>query len=256
MNRDLQLSIYALGIITRWPHVEPERLTLSLYFLKHGEKLSTKHTEREIEASKESIVRTISEIRTKVVNDERFEPTPGPYCASCSYRPICPVWKHLYKKPEAETPDDAALEAAIAEYFDVLKSDKAAAKRLSELRGLIRGAMEARGFDRVFGSEGYLTRKVQQRFGYDFDKVRAVLEPLGRWGEILDADEKKLKAIIATLPPDAKAAIEDAKILEREFTVLAASTKRVSKPKDEEDTPLPEAPVADREPDTAEEIDI
>src|SRR3989338_5960994 len=44
VDRDLQMSLYSLGLQRRWPHVKPGESTLSLYFLKHGEKLSTKRS--------------------------------------------------------------------------------------------------------------------------------------------------------------------------------------------------------------------
>ena len=37
LNRDLQLSLYSLGLQKRWPHLSGEDIKLSLYFLKHGE---------------------------------------------------------------------------------------------------------------------------------------------------------------------------------------------------------------------------
>ena len=42
LNRNLQLSLYSLGLQNRWPHLKPEDIKLSLYFLKHGEKLTAK----------------------------------------------------------------------------------------------------------------------------------------------------------------------------------------------------------------------
>ncbi len=46
---------------------------------------------------------------------------------------------------------------------------------------------------------------------------------------ILEADDKKLKSIIDTLPPHIRSAISDQKILQKEFTVLTPSTKPVKK---------------------------
>jgi len=42
VDKNLQLSIYHLGLIKRWPHISPGEVKLSLYFLEHGEKISTK----------------------------------------------------------------------------------------------------------------------------------------------------------------------------------------------------------------------
>ena len=90
--------------------------------------------------------------------------------------------------------------------------------------------MEAGGYDRVFGEDGYLARSIQKRFSYDLEKVRAALEPLGKWDDVLSADEKKLKIIVKTLSPEVQSAIEDARVLTREFTVITASTKKMPRP--------------------------
>ncbi len=100
VNRDLQMSLYSLGLQKRWPHVRPENITLSLYFLKHGEKLSTTCTPEATAATTREILKSIGEIQKKLTTGERFEPVPGGWCNFCPYKPICPAWRHLYKKQE------------------------------------------------------------------------------------------------------------------------------------------------------------
>ena len=236
VDGDLQMSIYALGLQRRWPHVAPETITLSLYFLKHGEKLSTKRTADANAATQEDVLRTISEIQRKQETGERFEPVPGPHCGFCPYKPICPAWRHLYRNADAPPPGEAEVQAAIREYFDIVKSERQAAKRLGELKDFIRSYMEREGFDRVFGDEGFLSRSVQKRFAYDFEKARAILEPLGKWEEVLLADDQKLRIVAKPLPPELQAAIEAAKVLVKEYTVIAASMKKIPRPEPEADT--------------------
>lgn len=230
VDADLQMSIYALGLQRRWPHVAPESITLSLYFLKHGEKLSTARTSEANAATQEDVLRTISEIRGKQERGERFEPVPGPHCGFCPYKPQCPAWRHLYRKPEAENPTDADMQVLIQEYFDIVKNDRQAAKRLSELKEVIRSYMETQGFDRVFGDEGVLSRSVQKRYVYDVEKVRAILVPLGKWEEALALDDQKVKLIAKTLPLEIQTRIEGAKVLTKEYIVIAASMKKIPRP--------------------------
>ncbi len=232
VNHDLQLSIYALGLQKRWPHIKPENITLSLHFLKHGEKLSTSRSLEAVEATKHDVLKTISEIQGKLGSGERFEPTPGAYCSFCSYKPICPAWRHLYKKAEdaAGIQNQTELDRAIKEYFEVFKENKKNDARLGELKEKIKEFMEREGFDRVFGEDGYISRSRQKRFAYDFEKVRAILEPLGKWEEILAADDKKLKALLKALPLEVQSQIGEAKVLTKEFTVITASTKKIKAP--------------------------
>lgn len=230
VDRDLQMSIYALGLQKRWPHVKPEAITLSLYFLKHGEKLSTTRSREATAATTGEVLKTVHAIQEKLANGERFEPTPGPYCSFCPYQTICPAWRHLYRNQGTGIQSREEIDAALHEYFSLLKRGREDGARLAELKTQILAYMDAQGYDRVFGEAGYLARSIQRRFAYDFEKIRAVLEPLGKWEEILAADERKLKAILKALPPEAQSAIEDAKFLTREFAVVTASTKKITPP--------------------------
>lgn len=230
VDSDLQMSIYALGLQKRWPHVKSGDITLSLYFLKHGEKLSTRRTEEATAETAGNVLKTISKIQGKLSSGERFEPTPGPLCDFCAYKPICPAWRHLYRKQEAGIMKQEEIDVALKEYFELLRSQRESDSRLTELKSKIRAYMDAGGYDRVFGEDGYLSRTVQRRFTYDFDKVRAILEPLGKWEEILAADEKKLAVLLKGLPFEVRSQIEEAKTLTREYTVVSASTKKISKP--------------------------
>ena len=38
IDSDLQMSIYQLGLMKKWPHIDSDKIKLSFYFLKHGEK--------------------------------------------------------------------------------------------------------------------------------------------------------------------------------------------------------------------------
>ena len=101
---------------------------------------------------------------------------------------------------------------------------------MAELKQKIREYMEREGYDRVFGDDGNITRTIQKRFSYDFAKVREILEPLGKWQDVLEADEQKLKVILKELPPETRMKIEAVKMLTKEFTVLTASTKKMKNP--------------------------
>ena len=102
VHANLQLSLYSLGIQKRWPHITPDDIKLSLYFLKHGEKLSTKADAGKTEATKKDILGTIREIEARSDEKKDFEPMPSALCNWCAYKPICPAWKHKYRSANKE----------------------------------------------------------------------------------------------------------------------------------------------------------
>ena len=87
---------------------------------------------------------------------------------------------------------------------------------------------------RVFDDRGYfVSKKLQQRFKYDFDKVREILFANGladKWEAILDADEAKLKIILKELPSPIRQQISDQRVLSKEFIVLTSSLKPAKLP--------------------------
>ncbi|MDO8560812.1 MAG: PD-(D/E)XK nuclease family protein [bacterium] len=230
VNSDLQLSIYGWGLKKKWPHLAAEQIKLSLYFLKHGEKLSTSRSNEEMGVVENNVLAIIGEIQQKIKTREGFEATPSPLCDWCSYKPICPAWRHLYKKTSASGISQDEVSGVLKEYFELSKNNDAAKKRTQELKQKIREYMEREGYTRVFGEDGSISKSLQKRFSYDFKRVREILEPLGKWQEILEADEKKLKTILKELPLDISAKIEAFKVLTKEFTVLTASTKKTGTP--------------------------
>lgn len=234
LDKDLQLSLYSLGLQKRWPHLKPENIKLSLYFLKHGEKLSTKITPEATTKTKNELLTTITKIQEKLSSKEEFEPMPGPLCDWCGYKPICPAWSHLYRKKTQDvnikSPEE--MDAVIKEYFEIKKTDKQNEARLTELQSEIKNYMEGGGLTRIFGDEGVISKKNIQRYEYDWEKIKTILSPLGKWEEVLKADESKLRQIIAEIPEDIKTAIETARKISKEYAILTASTKKVTRPEE------------------------
>ncbi len=183
LNQDLQMSLYHLGLIKRWPHLKSENIKLSLYFLKHGEKITTSRTEKDLENTKNLIVNTIREIKKRIENNN-FPPYPSGLCGWCGYKPMCPMWKHEYvKNKEVKTQKD--IEQAIKEYFELKGQNTKNNKRLAQLQGLVYEFMNQEGVERVFGENGYLTKTMQERFVYDMEKIKKFLEEIGKWNEVI-----------------------------------------------------------------------
>lgn len=192
LDKDLQMSIYHLGILKRWPHIKPENIKLSLYFLKHGEKITTTRSQKDLEKTKNLIIETINKIKNGVEKND-FPAFPSPLCGWCGYKPQCPMWKHLYAK---EIPSKEEIEAAIKEYFELKSQNQQNNRRISVLQAQICDFMNQQGVDRVFGENGYLTRVLQERLSYDMAKIKQILEELGRWNEVVK--KKQFTALKAT----------------------------------------------------------
>jgi putative RecB family exonuclease len=203
LDDDLQMSIYNLGVIKRWPHLKTENVKLSLYFLKHGEKITTSRSLENLEKTKILIINLINEIKEKIKNCD-FPAFPSPLCEWCGYKPMCPMWKHQFQKssPCGRSPEGRQneIEEIIREYFDLKEQNNKNNQRLKELQISIYEFMSSEGVERVFGENGYLTKTLQERLIYDMNKIEQILVDLGRWNEvvkkkqfsILKASKKKI----------------------------------------------------------------
>ncbi len=241
VHRDRQLALYSLGLQKRWPHLGADDIKLSLYFIKHGQKLSTKATQESTAVTTNGLLETIGEIQNRLQDHKPFEPMPSILCNWCEYRPLCPAWKHLYRNQESGIRNQVEANGAINEYLRLKKGKQKAEARLDELEQQIRTYMEREGLTRVFGDEGYLSKKTQQRYEYDYEKIKALLSPLGKWEEILSADATKLRKILYEVPENIRRAVEELRTVAKEYTVLTASLKPVKAPEDATaDSPAPQ----------------
>lgn len=229
IDNDFQMSIYHLGLIKRWPHLDPHKIKLSFYYLKHGEKISTSRTAEQLEGTKKFIFRTIGEITEKIKDNYNFPPYPSGLCDYCGYRQMCPMWKHLYDQKYAKL-DDSQTKEIVKEYFELKEQNEKNEERLDGLKAVIYGFMDDQKIDRVFGEQGYLTRRVQERYSYDLEKIKEILEPVGKWQEILSADEKKLEKILSSLSDEIQEKILSLRN-KKQITTLTSSKKKLEEEK-------------------------
>lgn len=232
LDRNLQLSLYSLGLQKRWPHINPEKIIMSLYFLKHGEKLSTVSTNETTKSTKEHVLKTISEIEDRLRSGKDFEPMPGPLCDWCGFRPYCPAWRHLYRKKGIEKPDQALINQVLEEFLSIKKEKQEQDKKLKELQVQIENFMDDSKLTRLFGKDGYVSKKVQQKKEYDYELVKTILRPLGKWEEVLKVDDTKLKKIILGISEIEREKINITRKLLKEYSILITSFKIIKKPED------------------------
>jgi len=221
VDKDLQLSIYHLGVANRWPSLAKERrpIKVSLYYLRHGEKLSSARTARDLEAITEEAIKSIETIK-QAQQAVKFDATPNPLCDWCEYQRLCPFFKHKFKEVKLFF-NDQDVKALIGEYTKLKDEVDERDKRLSVIKADLSKFMDQEGMERLFGEDGYITRSAIQRFKYDSETLRTILEPLGRWQDVLKVDDMKLKKVAKELPPDKRAKIAEARQVDKEYKTLA-----------------------------------
>lgn len=193
VNNSMQMSLYCLGVIDRWPQFAQqgtEKIKLTLYYLKHQEALATFRTKQQLDKVREKVWAQLAEIAKS-----EFQPVPSPLCDWCGFKKLCPMWKHLYK--EQITIDDEQAKKIVNEYFQIKEQNSENNKKLGELQKIIEAYLNKEKIERVFGDSGYITRLTQTRCTYD-------------WKKLSKEELEKIKQ-------------------EKKFTVLKISKKKVEK---------------------------
>ncbi len=228
VDNDLQLSLYHLGLLRRWPHIASHMVTLSLYYVKHNEKITTIRKAEDSERMQQELLAIIRDIENRTASDD-FPPQPSALCDWCGYKAMCPAWKFLYSNKQIAVSGIQNIEKTITEYFTLKKASQDTAKRLAELQTDIKLYMDQEGLTRVFGDMGVISKTVQERFSYDYEKIHAALEAANRldvWNALLKPDDKQLKAIITSLPEPLKEQVLEARSDAKKIDVLTATFKK------------------------------
>lgn len=220
VDNDLQLSIYLKAFLSRYPKEleNLDKISVSLYFLKHGVKLSSHRTREQLKKSEQLFLDTI-----KLIESGKFEPTVSPLCDWCGYKNRCPMWKHEFK--ELRKIDTDEVNKAINEYVELKSAITITKEKLGELQEKISQYMDQEGVERVFGDEGIIARTLRKTYKYDTEKLKAVLEPLNKWAGILKVDGIALRNILGSLSSSVRKEAESAKILDKETKSLIVKKK-------------------------------
>jgi putative RecB family exonuclease len=222
VDNDIQLSIYLKAFLNRYPKeiARLDKITVSLYYLKHGVKLSSQRTIKQLATLEKTFLDVI-----KLIEEEKFDPILSPLCDWCGYQKICPLWKHKFA--ETRKLETNEVKQAIGEYLNLKGKLGEEKLHLAKLQALILQYMEQEGVDRVFDENGIIGKTLRKTYKYDEEKLRAILEPLDKWEVVLKVDGTALRNILAVLPSPARQEVESAKTLDKESVSLSVKKNKI-----------------------------
>lgn len=221
VDNDLQLSVYLKGFLSRYPkEIENlNKIKVSLYYLKHGMKLSAERSVEQLEKTEQIFLDTI-----KLIESGKFEPIVSPLCDWCGFQSRCPMWKHKFK--ELRKIDTEEVNKKIAEYIELKSAINITRERLGKIQEDIINYMDQEGVERVFGENGIIARTLRKTYKYDNKKIKEILEPLDKWKDVIKVDGIALKNIMGILPVDIRQKIEKAKLVDKETKSLSVKKEK------------------------------
>ena len=211
VDNNMQLSTYLKAFLARYPkEIENlDKIKVSLYFLKHGVKLSSTREAKQIKKTDQEFLDVISEIE-----NGKFEPNVTPLCDWCGYQKICPMWRHKFK--DARKINTEEVEEAIADFIEAKNESATLRKKIAELQVKISEYMDQEGVERFFGESGIVARTLRKTYKYDAEKVRGILEPIGKWDDVVKIDGVALRSVLGIQSAEIRKKIESAKFIDRE----------------------------------------
>ena len=220
VDNNIQLSTYLQAFLSRYPKEMEnlDKIKVSLYYLKHGVKLTSFRALEQLKKSEELFLDTI-----KIIESGKFEPVVSPLCDWCGYQNRCPMWKHKFK--DLRKMDTEEINKAIEEYISLKSATAITKDRLADLQEKISLYMDQEGVNRVFGPEGVIARTLRKTYKYDEEKLRAILEPLDKWEDVLKVDGIALRNILVLLPYQTRQEAEKAKVIDKETKAFIVKKK-------------------------------
>jgi len=201
LEKDAQLAIYRMAANRLYPGFE---VTTALFFLLHDYKMEIAQTDQFLAETKDDILDAIVSIEL-----QEFDPRPGTHCDWCSYRAHC----LLFKAPVEPQNLDIDISAALREYAEADIEEKDAEARKEQAKELIHRYLDQCQAERVETS-GYVAerRPVRRVTRWDIERLRELLEPLGKWDAITQVNTTAVRKLADSsgIPRDVRKAIEEA----------------------------------------------
>ena len=220
VDNDIQLSIYLQAFLARYPKETEnlDKIKVSLYYLKHGVKLTSTRTLEQLKKSEQLFLDTI-----KIIESGKFEPVISPLCDWCGYQNRCPMWKHKFK--ELRKIDTEEINKTIADYIEIKSAMNISKDKLAELQQKISDYMDQEGVEQVFSEDGTIVRALRKTYKYDAKILREILEPLDKWEDVLKVDGIALRNILGVLPYQTRQEAEKAKVVDKESKTFIVKKK-------------------------------
>lgn len=221
VDNDLQLSVYWMAVREQWPNRDIRGTVVSLYFVKHQEKIQSRRTSEQIEETKRSIRDIVSSIQ-----QSKFSPTPSALCDYCEYRKECPMMKHKYRH-ERKAQSEESASVLVKEYIQLKDEEKKLKKRLKELSAELLHFCREHDLGRLFGPENDFSIALSERVTYQYDEqqLQDILKSIGRWDEVLKIDLVMLKRILPELPKDMQESIAALQSVKKKSESLSIKRK-------------------------------
>jgi len=210
LDNDQQLAMYSLWVMKNFK--DCRKLRLVWHFVAFDKEADSYRTEEQLENLRKEVLAKIKRIE----GVSHFSANVSSLCDWCSYKPICPMWKHaveLEQKPENEYLGDQGLKL-VDEYVRIKEEQDQrraeAEEKLEKLKQELIAFCQREGVSVVFGSENkigvneYESLKLPAKNTKEREELVSILKSMGRLDEVTDLDVYSLARILKNREWDEK----------------------------------------------------
>lgn len=222
VRSNLQLALYHLAVQHLWPTLAkpPAPIEVALAFVRHSEMIIARLPASQLARTKKDVLATIREIE---VSD--FPARSSQRCAMYPNYLACPYFKDQFRTEKPKIKGEHDVAAVVASYAAAKNEEKQLKRRLAELSAMIQEYLNREGLSSIFGADAGVSRAAFETYEFNPAAVKAILEPLGKWEEVLTIDTKKLSTLAAGLAP----AIKEHLLASRQKTGTRSALRLVKK---------------------------
>ena len=210
LDGDKQLAMYSLWVMKNFKDCRKVRLVW--HYLAFDKELDSYRTEEQLESLRKEVLEKIMRLEKA----SEFPANVSSLCDWCSYKAICPMWKHeaeLEQKPEKEYLDDQGLKLVdeyvrIKEEYDRRRVE--AEQRLEELKKELIAFSQRKRISVVFGSENkvavneYESLKLPAKNTKEREELVSLLKNIGKLDKVTDLDVFALARVLKNREWDEK----------------------------------------------------
>lgn len=223
LQQNLQLILYHMAVHHMWPSLLGGKkipVKVSLMFVRHGETLTTTIPAGRVKQSRKELLATLREIEAS-----DFPARSSQRCASYPYKLVCPYFKDQFRKEKPKIAGEHEVATVVDEYHELKTKEKQIKRRIAELSGLIKDYLDEQSLEAIFSETGGVTRTNYETYRFNQDKVRSILEPIGKWEEVITLEQNKLKKLLPSLSESVREQLATARESAGQRSVLRLSAK-------------------------------
>jgi len=193
LDEDRQLAMYSLWVKQKYPDAKSVKLVW--FFLAFDKEMVSERNDVQLENLKKEIEELISQIELC----SEFGTNVSSLCDYCSYKPMCPAWKHeieLEQKTPTEFKDDDGVRLVDA-YSTLYDTKKKIEDDLDILKNAIIKFAQQKGLEVVFGTETKASIAAYDKIEYPkTEEFIFMLKERGIYGDVSTINTSKLKSLL------------------------------------------------------------